>query len=214
MSYNGQSEQDKFVLHILKEKRNGFFLEIGSNDPILVNNTYLLEKEYHWKGIMVEYNETFLPLYKNHRLNSIHIIEDATKIDYISILNNNNAPLHIDYLQIDLEVSNKSTIITLENLDKDVFDKYKFATITFEHDAYGYLNDDTRLKSREIFKNRGYVCVFKDVSNGNNPYEDWYVHPDLVDMDYVNKLIEINKKNYTPHSITGETIEWSNIEYL
>jgi hypothetical protein len=213
MSYNGQAEQDKFVLHILKEKRNGFFLEIGSSDPISINNTYLLEKEYDWKGIMVDYDQTFISPYKNHRLNSIHIIDDATKIDYKSILNNNNAPLQIDYLQIDLEVSNNSTIITLENLDKDVFDKYKFATITFEHDIYNYSNH-TRLKSREIFKNRGYVCVFNDVSNGNNPYEDWYVHPDLVDMDYVNELIEINKKNYTSHPITGETIEWKNIEYL
>jgi hypothetical protein len=30
----GQANQDKFVLNVLKEKRNGYFLEIGSNHPI------------------------------------------------------------------------------------------------------------------------------------------------------------------------------------
>ena len=45
------------------------------------------------------------------------------------------------------------------------------------------------------------------------PFEDWYVHPDLVDMDYVNKLIDNNKKNYVSHSITGKTISWKNIQY-
>ena len=78
----GQAQQDKFVLNILKEKRNGYFLEIGSNHPININNTYLLETKYDWKGIMIEYNKSFLDLYKIHRPNSIHIMNDATTIDY------------------------------------------------------------------------------------------------------------------------------------
>ena len=42
--YLGQAQQDKFVLNVLNEKKNGYFLEIGSNHPININNTYLLEK--------------------------------------------------------------------------------------------------------------------------------------------------------------------------
>lgn len=42
--FNGQAEQDKFVLNILKNKKKGFFLEIGSNHPIKINNSYILEK--------------------------------------------------------------------------------------------------------------------------------------------------------------------------
>ena len=30
--------------------------------------------------------------------------------------------------------------------------------------------------------------VFKDVKNDNNPFEDWYVHPKLVDMSYVKTI--------------------------
>ena len=212
--YIGQANQDKFILNILKEKKNGVFLEIGSNHPININNTYLLEKEYDWKGIMVEYNPVYLPLYKEHRPNSIHIIDDATTIDYKNVFEQNNMPTSFDYLQIDLEADNGSTIQTLQKLDDTVFDNYNFATITFEHDIYHTNFDNTRLKSREIFSKRGYVCVFEDVNNDDCPYEDWYVHPDLVDMNYVNSLIENNKNKYYEHPITGKTIKWENIQYM
>ena len=213
--YLGQAQQDKFVLNVLNEKKNGYFLEIGSNHPITINNTYLLETKYDWKGIMVEYDPKFLPLYKEYRGNSIHIINDATTIEYKHVFEKNNMPVSVDYLQIDLEANNGSTIKTLHKLDNDIFDTYKFATVTFEHDIYHTNFDNTRLKSRDIFKKRGYICVFEDINNGiNYPYEDWYVHPDLVDMNYVNNLIENNKKMYVDHPITGKTLNWRDIQYI
>jgi len=124
-------------------------------------------------------------------------------------------PLLFDYLQIDLEVDNGSTLETLQKLDNEIFDTYKFATVTFEHDIYRSNFGNTRLESRNIFKKRGYVCVFEDINNNSvkHPYEDWYVHPDLVDMDYVNNLIENNKTNYMIQPVTGKTINWKDIKY-
>ena len=56
MSYS-QFGQDSHVLHaIYKSKRGGFFVEIGAFDGITDSNTYLLEKDYGWKGIVVECN--------------------------------------------------------------------------------------------------------------------------------------------------------------
>ncbi len=196
--YNGQAHQDEFVLEVLNFKKNGYFLEIGSNDPIFINNTYLLEKEYNWKGIMVEYDDRFLNKYKVHRPDSIHLIQDATTIDYKSILDQNNFPKNIDYLQIDLEVDNRSTLTTLERLDETVFSDYTFGVVTFEHDIYRGDFFDTRSKSREIFKNRGYVLVFEDVQNEPEngiiyPYEDWYIHPSCVDSDFINKIRDTGK---------------------
>ncbi len=213
--YNGQAQQDKFVLNVLKEKRNGYFVEIGSNDTIEIHNTYLLESKYGWKGIMVDYEDKYLPLYKIHRPNSIHIINDATKINYRELFETAAFPSNLDYLQIDLEATNNSTIDTLIKMDKEVFDKYKFATITFEHDIYQSYMNKTRPLSREIFEKRGYVRVFSDIHNHDilYPYEDWYVHPDLVDMDYINRLVKINEKHYRNHSLTGKSIDWYDIEY-
>jgi hypothetical protein len=214
--YLGQAEQDKYVLNVLKEKKNGYFLEIGSNHPININNSYILETKYNWKGIMIEYENCFLPLYKEYRPNSIHVINDAAIIDYKKLFEINNMPLSLDYLQIDLEVSNGSTINTLQKLDNDVFDTYKFATVTFEHDLYTGNHFNTRELSRQIFNKRGYVCVFEDINDSiRHPYEDWYVHPDLVDMNYINNLIENNKSYYNNNIFTiGKTINWRDIKYI
>jgi len=192
METYSQASQDIFVLSVLKKKQDGFFLEIGSNHPITNNNTYLLESQYNWKGLLVEYDKCFEPMYQMHRKKSIYAINDARKIDYKTIVQNNNFPKNIDYLQIDLDVDNKSTIDTLQILDDTVLDVYKFATVTFEHDIYRGNFYNTRELSRNIFIKRGYVLVFPDVrvfwEGKFQPFEDWYVHPDLVDMEYINKI--------------------------
>jgi hypothetical protein len=188
-NYYGQSKQDYFAIHCAKYKQNGFFLEIGSNHPITNNNTYLLESKYNWKGLMIEYDRSFEELYKLNRPNSIYRMQDATTVNYREIMDNNNFPINMDYLQIDLDVNNSSTINTLKLLDNTVFDKYKFASVTFEHDIYTGNYFNTQEISRKIFTDRGYVLLFPNVSvfynNQNCEYEDWYVHPDLVDIDYI-----------------------------
>lgn len=214
--YFSQACQDQFVLNVLNHKKNGFFLEIGSNHPITINNTYTFEKNYDWKGIMVEYDNSFLALYKEHRPNSVHVLSDATKVDYKHVLEVNQMPVEMDYLQIDLEVNNRSTLDTLEILDRDIFDTYKFATVTFEHDIYTGDYFHTREKSRQIFKKRGYICVFQDIHYQNQPsivFEDWYVHPDLVNMEYITTLMQNNTVNYISNSVTGKSISCQIIKY-
>jgi hypothetical protein len=188
---NSQVCQDLFAC-VVCNTNNGFFLEIGSNHPVNSNNTYLLEKYYGWKGLMVEFDNSFLPLYEQYRKNSIYCMQDARNVNYRGILDNNNFPVHINYLQIDLDVDNCSTLETLQLLNETVFDKYKFSTITFEHDIYAGNFFNTREISRKIFKERGYVLVFPDVLvywlGGYKPFEDWYVHPDLVDEQIIKKL--------------------------
>ena len=133
---------------------------------------------------MVEYDTSFASLYKIHRPNSIHVLMDACKVDYRNVLDTHSFPTNMDYLQIDLDVNNGSTIDVLEKLDHTVFDKYTFATVTFEHDIYSGNFFNTRERSRAIFQKRGYELVFPDVSvyweNRNVPFEDWYIHPSLI----------------------------------
>ncbi len=191
MSYS-QSNQDLFSITCLKNKTNGSFVEIGSNHPITHNNTYLLESKYQWKGLMVEYDSSFLPLYNQYRKKSIYEINDARKVDYYEILTKNRFPNNIDYLQIDLDVNNRSTLDTLEIFDKTVFDNYTFATITFEHDIYSGNYFDTQEISRKIFQKRGYELLFPNVKvfweGKYQPFEDWYVHPKLVVTQIIDKL--------------------------
>lgn len=192
-----QAGQDQFVLSCLKHKTNGVFIEIGSNNPIQGNNSYLLETNYHWTGLMVEYDNSFEHLYKTHRPNSKYIIRDATTINFAPLLDIWNFPKTIDYLQIDLDVNNQSTIQTLENVNNQLMDQYKFATVTFEHDIYTGDFFNTRTRSREIFESRGYLRVFSDVKYLGQPFEDWYVHPELVDIDYINQIKSDDSMEYT-----------------
>jgi len=194
MKFNGQAGQDYFVMKCLNYKQNGTFLEIGSNDPISINNTYLLEKDYGWTGFMVEYESRFLSGYKLHRPNSQYLIGDATKIDFRESCK--AMPANIDYLQIDLEVNNESTIATLRKVRDELMTDHKFAVVTFEHDIYRGDHYNTRAESRSIFDSQGYVRVFSDVMNNAMAFEDWYVHPDLVDMSYINKVIRPNAMDY------------------
>lgn len=191
-----QAGQDLFVLAATNNKKNGFFLEIGSNHPSYNNNSFLLETQYKWKGLLVEYDKSFETSYKTQRSNSIYVINDARLVNYREILDSNNFPTNMDYLQIDLDVNNKSTLDTLLLLDQTVFDKYKFATITFEHDIYSGNFFDTREISRRIFEKRGYLLAFPDVKvfwNGKfQPFEDWYVHPDLVSNEWIDKIKTIH----------------------
>lgn len=212
--YFGQAEQDKFVLNVLQGKRDGYFLEIGSSHPVSINNSYVLETKYGWKGIMVEYDKKLLGLYETHRPGSIHVMQDATTVDYKTLFESSNVPVNLDYLQIDLEAANGSTLRTLQKLDAEIMDKHKFAVVTFEHDVYSTNFQNTRTVSREIFKKRGYTCVFEDISNLGNPFEDWYVHPDLVDMNYVTALVQRNQPHYKSHPITGTTLNWQHIQYV
>ena len=149
-----------------------------------ISNTYLLEKEYQWRGLMVESASHFLSAYQTVRPLAFPLIADATTADYLHFLQKYNFPSEIDYLQIDLEVSNRSTLTSLELLDKHVFDTYTFGVVTFEHDIYRGDYCDTRRLSREIFEKHGYTRVFSDVS----VFEDWYAHPTIIDKDLIEKI--------------------------
>jgi hypothetical protein len=150
---------------------------------------------------MVEYDTQWAKAYKMHRPNSIHVFGDAQTINYATLLQRANAPKNMDYLQIDLDVDNSSTLNTLHRLNEQVLGEYKFATVTFEHDIYSSDHETdiwavTRKQSREIFQSRGYVLVFPDVQLPSDTsyrgkqcgaFEDWYAHPDLVDRELIEK---------------------------
>ena len=51
-----QYGQDKIVDNLLKQKRAGFFLEIGGYDGELHSNTLFFERQRGWDGLLVEAN--------------------------------------------------------------------------------------------------------------------------------------------------------------
>jgi hypothetical protein len=166
-----QVGQDAFVSNLLKQKRQGLFLDIGAGPPKFISNTYLLEKKYEWSGISIEldYRSKIAWEYSD-RDSSNFLYENAFDVDYdkvlSSLLEKHNAT-RMDYLSIDLEPPH----LTLEALYKVITStKCRFSIITFEHDVWR--NNEHILKaSRELLKSHNYELVVDNINN----QEDWYV---------------------------------------
>jgi hypothetical protein len=181
---NSQAYQDMFILSTLNGKREGTYLEIGSEDPVYKSNTYLLENKFDWKGISVEIDAPEVAKFRSQRKNPV-ICADATKINYTSLLSKAGFGNVIDYLQIDTEPSSTS----FEALLSIPFDKYDFRVITFEHDHAVDVTRTYREKSRRYLRSLGYKLVVPDIGPTDwYPFEDWWVKPELVDMERLEDL--------------------------
>jgi FkbM family methyltransferase len=53
-SSKSQLFQDLYVLERMKWKHHGYFVEFGATNGKDLSNTYLLEKDFSWKGLLVE----------------------------------------------------------------------------------------------------------------------------------------------------------------
>jgi hypothetical protein len=179
-----QIYQDMFILSMLNGKRNGTFLEIGGATPYHGNNTALLEEQFGWEGVSIEYNPDFVTQYSDARKTKV-LCADALTVDYKKLLQENFDNTVIDYLQLDIEPSKN----TYECMLKIPFDEYKFAVITYEHDYYVDVTRLYREKSRKFLQSKGYMLVVNDLSpDGVSNFEDWWIHPDLIDKEIIKKM--------------------------
>ena len=54
-----QCQQDLLVASLLKNQKNGYFLDLAANDAVNLSNTYKLEQLHEWTGICVEPNSMY-----------------------------------------------------------------------------------------------------------------------------------------------------------
>lgn len=54
-----QVRQDYLVYQLLKQKQNGYFIDLAANDAIRISNTFALEFYHHWDGIVIEPNPIY-----------------------------------------------------------------------------------------------------------------------------------------------------------
>jgi FkbM family methyltransferase len=115
-----QLQQDLIVLAIFKNKRNGYFVEFGACDGIHFSNTYLLEKEFEWTGIVAEPCKSYhAALLKNRKCH----------IDLRCVWNKSNIKIPF----IESASNDLSTISQFQHCDHMVRveqEKYEVETIT------------------------------------------------------------------------------------
>ena len=172
-----QSMQDIFVMSMLDGKRNGVYVEIGADQPRVISNTYLLEKDFDWSGISFELDADKVAFFNTIRENKC-LCEDATLYNYKSLFEELNYPKQIDYLQLDIDPA-EGTLRALKALP---LDDYRFSVITYETDVYSS-GADIQDEQIEILESHGYQLVAKNVKCEGNPYEDWWIDPAIVSED-------------------------------
>jgi hypothetical protein len=171
-----QANQDSFVMNMLGFKHGGFYVEIGAAFPYQISNTFVLEKEYGWSGMSVEWSPELCYDFNEQRGNPCYQI-DATTADYSSLFAELKAPKQIDYLQLDIDPAS-NTLLALKQMP---LYEYRFSVVTFEHDLYTSAgNLDIKDEAYDILVNNGYKRVVSNVSLGVNPFEDWYVDAQAI----------------------------------
>lgn len=209
-----ESYQDMFVLSLLNGKKSGKYLEIGAGNTFYGNNTALLETEFNWSGISLDVDERFVQAFSKERKNPC-FLKDATLIDYEKFLTAQGFEKDIDYLQLDCDPPD----VTYKVLCSIPFETRRFAVITYEHDYYCDESKSYREKARKYLSSYGYKLVAGNIAPDEwRTYEDWWVHPELIDPSILDKFIPANDdikkaEDYMLGKITmkSKSFDWGEI---
>ncbi len=211
--YFSQLGQDKWILQQTDFKRQGYFVDIGAHDGKEISNTYVLEKEFGWRGICAEPAASYADLVRNRACITDHsFVADQTgktvdfqeegmysraapmdigaarqvlTISLLDLLKKHHAPKYIDYLSIDTE-GNEFEII------KDFpFSEYTIQYITIEHNAHNKTpqNIQKRQDIHQTLSAAGYRRLpHQHFSNqyGHTrfeDFEDWYILRRFLGLD-------------------------------
>ena len=191
--------QDLLVDFILKKKTNGFYCEVGAADGINLSNTFFLEKERRWKGILCEpslfWKERLLAN-RNENILIFDAISDKNEIVTFYEKENN----FLSGLKKGLNYSNIYDVKTISL--NSVFSNFKiieldYLSIDTEGNELAVLNglDLDKFRPKIITIEHNYVNekqIFKRLSKYN--YELVFPYLSRFDSFYVCK--EVLKKNY------------------
>jgi hypothetical protein len=206
-NFNSPSQlgQDSLVQWILKEKRDGYFVDFGATDGVGYSNTYVLEKMFGWNGIACEPNRDYIvSLMVNRNCNVDSSCVYGKTDDTVTFCQTDNGDLSTikKYLNNDHMSEHRKNYIEYNvktiSLD-DLLEKYDAPT------TIDYLSIDTEGSEYEILKNYSFNRMFKIISvehnwnsNRDNIYkllsskgyerffteisefDDWYVNYNLI----------------------------------
>ena len=151
LPFYSQIQQDKYYIeNIIKYRQNGIFVEIGGYDGITGSNTYFLEKNLNWDGIIVECNPTLVEKCRKNRSciicdNALYI-NDNEIIDFIVPMGNEIVGGKEQLGGILKEIKKESLIAF-----KDSYKKYKKIQVKT-------ININTLLKNKNIY-NIDYLSI-------------------------------------------------------
>lgn len=116
--------EDKILEQFIDINKPGFFVDVGSNDPVKFSNTFKLYKS-GWKGINIDGNESLIRKSRKIRPNDIsihaYVSDTIQETVFIKFLNNTVSTLqeeHAEYWQGRSEIEERLKVktVTLQQL--------------------------------------------------------------------------------------------------
>jgi FkbM family methyltransferase len=196
--------QDLFVLMVLGGQRNGYFVEVGVGDGRYLSNTYLLEKEFGFSGLLLEPNRAFhesiranrtaylderaafsqsdrvLTFVANERMGELSKLADANDME-------TDARKGLAYevrtvtLQDALAAQNAPSIIDYVSIDTEGSEEEVLRGLNLADRRVKVFTiehngeEQRRRRFAHILQPHGYVRILSDLSL----VDDWYVHETL-----------------------------------
>lgn len=191
-----QLRQDLFVLMELEFKFDGYFVEFGATNGIELSNTYLLEQEFHWRGILVEPAKIWHQDLRRNRQNAT--------IEEVCVWGRSNVQIQFR----ETRIPELSTIDGLDVNDEHIHlrengEVYEVQSVSLNdllkrNDApnhIDYLSIDTEGSEFEILKNLNFhVYSFSVITCEHNYSENREKINDLLTSHgYYRKYMDISK---------------------
>jgi len=206
-----QAGQDVWVYgEVFNEMKNGYFIDIGAHDGIYLNNTYLLERRYGWRGLCVEANPaSFKLLKKNRRAVCVNACLDGKAGfadfaqrglmggiigpdtfnkdgDSCGVVRVKTQTLNHLFMEMNVPHDIDYLSMDIEGAEESVLKEFNFKDYTFK--CITVERPTNMLK--QIFTANGYMLI-KEI-----PFFDcFYVHESFFDQ-YCKNLFDFHEKNF------------------
>ena len=199
---HSQLRQDIFVLNETNFKKNGLFVEFGAANGVSNSNTFLLEKKFNWKGILVEPAKSFLKELKKkrncHIENKIVFKDSKSKLMFCETYNpelssiNQNHYYNRDFVKFKYKLQtislndllrkyNMPKIIDYLSIDTegsefDILNNFKFEEFKFRIITCEHNFSTNRKKIFNLLSKNNYTRKYTEISQ----FEDWYVNTNII----------------------------------
>jgi FkbM family methyltransferase len=200
--------QDLLVLFLTKSKNNGYFVEFGATNGITLSNTYLLEKDYHWSGILAEPAKGWFNQLNKNRNCSIdnRCVWSSTgqKLNFhesdvgelSSIKNYSDNDGHADarapgtdYFVESISLNdllithNAPKVIDYLSIDTEgsefeILEKFDYENYKINIITVEHNYTNSREKIYSLLKSKNYSRIFE----GFSQWDDWYIRNDCINF--------------------------------
>lgn len=196
-----QLGQDLFALIGSGSKKSGFFVEFGAADGVALSNSYLLEKEFGWLGILCEPSRSWHEDLKRNRscivdtrcvysktgeqigfsenyIGELSGITEFTGDNHHGLINKTTTSYQVETISLEdlLRSHNAPKHIEFLSVDTEGSEFEILNAFDFSHYSFGAICVEhnyleNRSKVKSLLEANGYRQAYPELSE----FDDWYI---------------------------------------